>query len=155
MPISLFAAANSFAMDFGWPSRGIASIPGLVATAGVPDLRQPSLDGDSSPFPYSTQEPPDSPPTDPRPPVTLPPGSTPPDDPLPPTLVPPDDPTPPDMPNPPTDPPNDPPNDPPSDPPTDPPNDPPSDPPVSVPEPATLLLLVAGAGGLTLRRRQW
>ncbi len=152
------APANHFAMDFGWPSQGIASIPGLIATAGVPDLRRPSLEGDSSPFPYATQEPPDSPPTDPLPPVTLPPGSTPPDDPLPPTLVPPDDPTPPDMPNPPTDPPNDPPNDPPSDPPndppTDPPNDPPSDPPVSVPEPATLLLLIAGAGGLTLRRRQ-
>ena len=133
------AGANYFTMDFGVPTRGITSIPGLIATAGVPDIHQPSLEGDASPFPNATQEPPYSPPpSDPLPPMTIPPGSTPPDDPLPPTLVPPDDPTPPDMPNPPT----------------DPPNDPPSDPPVSVPEPATLLLLVAGAGGLTLRRRQ-
>jgi PEP-CTERM motif len=144
------AAANDFVMDFGWPTRGIASIPGLIATAGVPDPQQPSLEGDASPFPYAANEPPAGPPpTDSLPPVTLPPGSTPPDDPQPP-LVPPDDPTPPDTPNPPHNPPTDPPNDPPS----DPPNDPPNDPPVSVPEPATLLLLVTGAGGLILRRKQ-
>ena len=151
------AAANYFAMDFGWPSQGIASIPGLIATAGVPDLRRPSLEGDSSPVPVrdpGAAGQPANGSASPRDAATgldasgrsaaadagaagrsdsaghaeSADGSA--------------------------DTPNDPPSDPPNDPPTDPPNDPPSDPPVSVPEPATLLMLVAGAGGLTLRRRQ-
>jgi PEP-CTERM motif len=142
------AGATFFGIDVPMPMpRGIASIPGFFGTVGIPD-RQPSLEGDASPFPYNGTS--DPPAADPQSPVNEPPTYTPPpSDPLPPsglppTLVPPDDPTPPDTPpNPPVDPPTDPPTDPP----------PPEDPPVPVPEPGSWLLLAAGAG-FALRRRK-